>query len=361
MAGSEAERAVSLEQTAAAVRGCVVCRLHETRHLAVPGEGSVNAEVLLIGEAPGKDEDLSGRPFVGRAGRVLDRALESSGLPRPLVFITNVVKCRPPGNRTPRADEIEACRAYLLAQVEALQPRIIVTLGSTALRGLLGPGTELQDVRGASADFHGIPLIATYHPAAVLYNRNLERALIRDLRKVARRTESHPPRIRSGPPRPGRPVRRSRSSGGVVHDARGRILLIKRADEATWCLPKGTVEPGETLEQTAVREIEEETGLRVRLAAPVQTIEYSYYWPPDDVNCEKTVAYFLAEPIGGAVRLEAGFDASLWASRAQALRLLHWKNDREVVSRALDLLAPPATAGTRAAGRGARRSPRRRP
>ena len=349
----------ALDRTARAVRACVRCRLHETRNFAVPGEGPARAGVLLVGEAPGKDEDGSGHPFVGRAGHILDRALGSAGLRRRDVYITNVVKCRPPGNRTPRADEIETCRPYLLAQTAALRPTIIVTLGTTALRSLLGSAVELNGVRGRLLEFEGVPLLPTYHPAAVLYNRRLERVLVADLRKAARHPDLHGARVRSGPPRAGKPTRRTRSSGGVVHDPEGRILLLKRADEEVWCLPKGTVEAGETLETTAVRETAEETGLQVRLLRPVRTVAYGYYWPPEDVNYAKRVSYFLAEPVGGRLDLESGFDGFRWVDRSQALELLRWPNDRDVVSRALDLL-PPArpTGGTSGGGRGATRSGR---
>jgi len=103
------------------VRACTLCRLHEGRAHAVPGEGPLDPPVLLVGEAPGREEDASGRPFVGAAGRVLDKALRAAGLPRDAVFVTNVVKCRPPGNRAPKADEMEACRPYLLAQIELVR------------------------------------------------------------------------------------------------------------------------------------------------------------------------------------------------------------------------------------------------
>lgn len=175
----------SLGRIAASVESCVLCSLHETRTNAVPGEGR-RARVLLIGEAPGRDEDASGRPFVGRAGRILDRALAAANLARGQVFITNLVKCRPPRNRRPKAQEMATCRPYLLAEIDAVRPRVIVTLGATALRGLLGPKLELKVARGAVLRFGGYDVLATYHPAAVLYNRSLERALRRDLRRAAR-------------------------------------------------------------------------------------------------------------------------------------------------------------------------------
>ena len=190
----------TLEATAEAIRACTLCRLHATRTRAVPGEGPVPAAVLLIGEAPGRDEDASGRPFVGRAGRILDAALEAARLPRPSVFITNVVKCRPPGNRRPKPDEAAACRPYLMAQIAGVRPRVIVTLGATALRALLGPGHELKASRTKALRFGAIPVVATYHPAGVLYNRKLEARLRHDLRKVAKRVAAHP-----HPPRHRRP------------------------------------------------------------------------------------------------------------------------------------------------------------
>ena len=183
---SDEEWRRALEATADAVRACTRCRLHATRTKAVPGEGPVPAAVLFIGEAPGRGEDASGRPFVGRAGRILDAALAAARLPRESVFITNVVKCRPPGNRKPRPDEVAACRPYLRAQIACVWPRVVVTLGSTALRALLGPGHQLKTSRRESLHVGGIPVVATYHPAGVLYNRKLEPRLRQDLRKVAR-------------------------------------------------------------------------------------------------------------------------------------------------------------------------------
>lgn len=139
-----------------------------------------------MGEAPGRDEDASGRPFVGRAGRVLDGALAAARIPRDAVFITNVVKCRPPRNRKPKPDEVAACRSYLMGQIACVRPRAVVTLGATALRGVLGPGLELKAVHGRRLQLGGLPVIPTYHPAGVLYNRRLEPLLRKDLQTVAR-------------------------------------------------------------------------------------------------------------------------------------------------------------------------------
>ena len=291
---------------------------------------------MLIGEAPGREEDASGRPFVGAAGRILDKALQAARLPRGSVFVTNVVKCRPPANRAPRADETESCHPYLMTQLDAVRPKVVVTLGSTALRGLLGPGLDLKAARTKPLAFHDIAVVATYHPAAVLYNRRLEATIRSDLKKAARLVRSKEVRVKSAPERRGKPTKPLASSGAVVVGPEGRILLLRRADEDTWCLPKGTVEPGESLEETALREVHEETGLRVRLLSPLREVRYSFFWPPAGVNYDKRVAYFLAEPVGGRLAPETGFDEGRWVTHAEAMRLLHWQNDKDVVMKAFE-------------------------
>lgn len=153
------------------------------------GEGPTGAPVFLVGEGPGRAEDAAGRPFCGAAGRVLDEALARAGLPRERTFITNAVKCRPPGNRRPRASEVAACRPYLLAQLAAVRPRVLVTLGQVALRDVAGTGVALSEARGRWTEVEGMPFLATYHPAAVLYNRRLLRTLVADLRKARRKAE----------------------------------------------------------------------------------------------------------------------------------------------------------------------------
>jgi len=352
----EEGRRATLGSLADRIRVCTQCALHQGRANAVPGEGPLDASVLLIGEAPGREEDAQGRPFVGQAGRILEAALKAARLARDEVFITNVVKCRPPENRAPKSDEVDACRPYLLAQIEAVRPQIVVTLGATGLRSLLGSAVDLKEARPKVQSLEGRPLVATYHPAAVLYNRKLEREFRNDLRRVARMLRPKKARVRSAPPRADRPFQTTVSSGAVVVDPEGRFLLIKRADEDIWCLPKGTVEAGESLEATAIREIEEETGLRVKLLRPLLTIHYQYYWPPKELNYDKSVAYFLAEPVRGRLQLEAGFDEARWFSRPQALRLLHWKNDRDVVQRAAEILeASRPTGRTTSPGRKATR------
>jgi len=341
VAGPDEERVALLETTADEVRSCTLCRLHAGRTHAVPGEGPLDADVFLIGEAPGREEDAIGVPFVGSAGKILDKALADARILRSSVFITNVVKCRPPANRGPRSDEIESCRPYLMTQIAAVRPKVLVTLGSTALKGLLGIGVELKDARGKTLAFGDIPVLPTYHPAAILYNRRLEPTLRNDLRKAAKLGAAKRTRIRSGPPRKGKPTQPTASSGAVVVGPGDRILLLRRTDEDIWCLPKGTVEPGESLEETAVREVREETGLRVRLLRPLHKVRYSFFWPPGGVNYDKTVAYFLAEPIGGRLEPETGFDEARWVTRDEAMRLLHWKNDKEVVARAFEAIRSP--------------------
>lgn len=179
-----------LDGLAVRIRRCTWCELHVARHRAVPGEGPRTARILLLGEAPGRQEDAVGRPFQGAAGKILDDAMARAGIPRGRTFITNVVKCRPPGNRRPRAQEAAACRPYLLAQLAAVRPRVIVALGETAARNLLGPRTSLPNVRGRWSRTGETPVIATYHPAAILYNRRLFRRLIADLRKARMRAEA---------------------------------------------------------------------------------------------------------------------------------------------------------------------------
>jgi len=189
MAAAMAALPRDLAGLAARVRGCMWCGLSRSRAHAVPGEGRAGARIFLVGEAPGRREDEAGRPFVGAAGKILDDALSRAGIRRQGTFITNAVKCRPPGNRKPRAAELAACEPYLLAQLAIVRPRVIVALGQTAARDLFGRG-PFPRVRGSWGSFAGTPLLATYHPAAVLYNRRLFRTLVADLRKARRRAEA---------------------------------------------------------------------------------------------------------------------------------------------------------------------------
>ena len=176
----------SLAKVAAEVRACTRCRLHATRTQAVPGVGPEGAAVLFIGEGPGADEDAQGEPFVGRAGQLLTKIIESVQLRRQDVFITNIVKCRPPNNRDPEPDEIAACRPYLDRQVRLLQPRVICTLGRHAGSTLLGRQESMASLRSGQHTYAEIPLFPTYHPAALLRNPQWKRPVWEDIQKVRR-------------------------------------------------------------------------------------------------------------------------------------------------------------------------------
>ncbi len=183
------ERRVALEQIANEVRACERCRLHETRTRAVPGEGDPDTEVVFVGEGPGFNEDREGRPFVGRAGGLLVRMLQSIGWQRDDVFITNVVKCRPPDNRDPQPDEIAACAPFLRRQLEALDPAVVVTLGRYSM-GTFLPGARIGQVHGTSTPAdpetgaRDALVFAMYHPAAALRTQALERESFDDIARV---------------------------------------------------------------------------------------------------------------------------------------------------------------------------------
>jgi DNA polymerase len=174
----------SLEKIAANVRGCPLCKLSRSRKNAVPGEGQLSAKIMFIGEAPGRSEDEKGRPFVGAAGRILDELLKKAGIERSQVFITNIVKCRPPNNRVPKEDELTACRPYLDRQIALIKPKVICILGRTAYSALLG-GSSITANRGKIVERAGQKYFLTFHPAAVIYNKDLLSALEADLKKLA--------------------------------------------------------------------------------------------------------------------------------------------------------------------------------
>ncbi|MCY1153853.1 MAG: putative uracil glycosylase superfamily protein [Nitrososphaera sp.] len=174
----------SLEKIAADVRGCPLCKLSRSRKNAVPGEGQLSAKIMFIGEAPGRSEDEKGRPFVGAAGRILDELLKKAGIERSEVFITNIVKCRPPNNRVPKEDELTACRPYLDRQIALIKPKVICILGRTAYSSLLG-GSSITANRGKIVERAGQKYFLTFHPAAVIYNKGLLSALEADLKKLA--------------------------------------------------------------------------------------------------------------------------------------------------------------------------------
>jgi DNA polymerase len=184
--------AAELEQIAEQVRSCCQCGLGRERTNAVPGEGSPTARIMFIGEAPGADEDAQGRPFVGRAGQLLDKIIAACGLKRNDVFIANILKCRPPGNRDPKPEEIISCLPLLQRQIELINPEVIVALGAHAARTLLDTNKSIGQLRGQFHDYYigighaPLRLMATYHPAYLLrnYSADNRRRVWEDMKKV---------------------------------------------------------------------------------------------------------------------------------------------------------------------------------
>jgi DNA polymerase len=189
------QAAERLEALAIQIRSCVQCPLHASRTKAVPGEGSPSARVMLIGEAPGRDEDQRGQPFVGAAGRFLDQMLAGSGVDRGDLFITNTVKCRPENNRTPRKREIDTCTSlYLFEQIELINPALIMLLGSVATKKLLGV-TSVNEVRGRVIEHNNRKYLAGYHPAASFYRDDMAENIRQDfalLRQELQKLAPHP-------------------------------------------------------------------------------------------------------------------------------------------------------------------------
>ena len=188
--GGPIARASSLGEIAEMVRTCTRCPLYATAINPVPGEGSARAELMCIGEAPGATEDETGRPFVGQAGKLLTDILRAIKLSREEVFIANVMKHRPPGNRNPTPDEITACSPYLVRQVELIRPKVILALGTFAAQTLLDTKVAIGKLRGALHWYHGTPLIATYHPAALLRNPGWKKPTWEDVKLVRRILDS---------------------------------------------------------------------------------------------------------------------------------------------------------------------------
>ena len=193
--------AARLSDIALRVSQCPLCPLHSTRTKAVPGEGSARSGIMLVGEAPGRNEDIQGRPFCGAAGRNLDLALAQAGIDRAACFVTSIVKCRPPGNRDPTPFEKEACRPYLMEQVAAVRPKVLVALGRHGLSGLIGyvprdfadlPGTFLEGPGG-------VPVWVSLHPAAVIYRQKWKERYLADWNSFGHW-------LRSGEPAPLRPT-----------------------------------------------------------------------------------------------------------------------------------------------------------
>jgi DNA polymerase len=178
------EKQKIMENLNAQIQECKKCDLHQSRTQAVLGEGNLNARLMFIGEAPGGDEDKLGRPFVGRAGKLLTRLIEATGHKREEFYITNICKCRPPGNRTPTPWEMEACFPYLKVQLEVINPKVLCLLGATAARAFLGRNVAITKERGSIINWEGKLLYLTFHPAYVLRNPGAEITLFEDIKKA---------------------------------------------------------------------------------------------------------------------------------------------------------------------------------
>ncbi|MFN2571067.1 MAG: uracil-DNA glycosylase family protein [Gemmatimonadales bacterium] len=184
------QKAQSLDDVVTLISACRKCALCDTRTKTVPGEGLATARLVVVGEGPGRTEDETGRPFVGRAGELLTKILAAIELPREQVFICNVVKCRPPENRLPQYDEIAACVPFLHRQIELVKPKVILAMGGTAAQTLLNTKQSLGSLRNQVHRFRGIPVVVTYHPAALLRNPNWKRPTWDDVRIAARLLDS---------------------------------------------------------------------------------------------------------------------------------------------------------------------------
>jgi DNA polymerase len=174
----------SIEKIAGEVTACTKCHLCSTRKHAVPGEGITTARVMFVGEAPGEQENNQGRPFVGAAGKLLTELLESIGLRRDDVYITNIVKCRPPNNRPPRKDEAQTCRPYLERQVSMIRPRIICPMGNSAIHELMQSEDSVTKLHGVPFEVASVTYFPLYHPAAALYTFSLKKVMEEDFRKL---------------------------------------------------------------------------------------------------------------------------------------------------------------------------------
>ncbi|NWG02942.1 MAG: uracil-DNA glycosylase [Syntrophaceae bacterium] len=176
---------LTLEMVRKELGDCKRCKLHRTRRTIVFGEGNEKAILMFIGEGPGNEEDVQGRPFVGKAGQLLTRIIESINLSREEVYIANVIKCRPPENRNPEPDEIESCHPFLLRQIHVIQPKIICALGTFSAQTLLNTNAKITALRGKIYDLEGIKVIPTYHPAFLLRNPDKKREVWEDMKKIA--------------------------------------------------------------------------------------------------------------------------------------------------------------------------------
>lgn len=175
-------QSTNLEELNQKIHNCQECPLGSTRNEFVFGTGNPNADIMIIGEAPGADEDKQGEPFVGRAGQLLTKILEAINLRREEVFIANIIKCRPPENRRPEKSEVEKCEPYLQKQIELIKPKFILSLGLTSVDTLLKKKHKMADIRGKVLDYQGIKMLVTYHPAALLRNPNWKKLTWQDVK-----------------------------------------------------------------------------------------------------------------------------------------------------------------------------------
>ena len=174
----------ALKAIRAEIGDCTRCRLHKGRTNLVFGVGNVNADIMFVGEGPGADEDAQGEPFVGRAGQLLNNMITAMGIKREDVYIANVVKCRPPGNRTPEKDECDTCSPFLMQQIDVIRPRVIVALGAVAAKNLLAVNDSMANLRGRWYDFRNSKLVVTYHPAYLLRDPRQKKEAWKDLQMV---------------------------------------------------------------------------------------------------------------------------------------------------------------------------------
>ncbi len=181
----------TLEEIRMELGDCRRCKLHRTRHTLVFGEGNKKAKLMIIGEGPGYEEDIQGRPFVGKAGQLLTKILQSIHLQREEVYITNIIKCRPPQNRNPELEEIHHCYPFLLKQIQAIQPQIICALGTFSAQTLLKTDAKITTLRGRFHEFAGIKVFPTYHPAYLLRNPERKREVWEDMKQISKWMVSH--------------------------------------------------------------------------------------------------------------------------------------------------------------------------
>ncbi|VUZ84224.1 DNA polymerase [Candidatus Methylomirabilis lanthanidiphila] len=187
--GKPPEPSSTLAQVRQTLGECTRCKLHTGRKTIVFGVGNPQAWLVFVGEAPGADEDQQGEPFVGRAGQLLTRILEAMKLTREQVYICNIIKCRPPANRNPEPDEIAACEPFLVAQLQAIKPKLICALGTFAAQALLRTKEPISKLRGRFHDYHGIPVLPTFHPAYLLRNPHEKKTVWEDMKRLMREYE----------------------------------------------------------------------------------------------------------------------------------------------------------------------------